>query len=127
MSGISVGQISVRVHDLERAVAFYRDVLGFAFQFQVPSMAFFQCGETRLMLALPSDPRFDHPSSIIYYRVPNLDARHRHLVEHHVPVEGAPHKVADLGTQQVWMAFYRDPDENVFALMEERDVAPSKP
>ena len=36
-----IGQIAVNVRDLEVAVAFYRDVLGMDFLFQVPDMAIF--------------------------------------------------------------------------------------
>ena len=57
-----VGQIAVTVHDLDRAVAFYRDVLGMKLLFQVPpKMAFFDCGGIRLMLSLPEEAEFDHP------------------------------------------------------------------
>ena len=75
-----VEQIAVIVHDVDRAVKFYRDVLGLPFLFQVPNMAFFQCGEVRLMLGIPSAPEFDHPSSIIYYHVADIEATHQALV-----------------------------------------------
>ena len=33
----SIGQISIRVHDIERAAAFYRDALGLEFLFEAAS------------------------------------------------------------------------------------------
>jgi methylmalonyl-CoA/ethylmalonyl-CoA epimerase len=69
-----VEHIAINVHDVDRAVKFYRDVLGLPFLFQVPNMAFVQCGEVRLMLGIPSEPEFDHPSSIIYFRVADIEA-----------------------------------------------------
>ena len=51
-----VEQIAIIVHDVDRAVTFYRDLLGLPFLFQVPQMAFSQCGEVRLMLGIPSAP-----------------------------------------------------------------------
>ncbi|MEZ4734858.1 MAG: VOC family protein [Caldilineaceae bacterium] len=49
-----IGQIAVPIQDLDRAVAFYRDTLGMPFLFQAPpDLAFFQCGEVRLMLSRP--------------------------------------------------------------------------
>ena len=52
-----IGQISVNAHDLERAVAFYKDTLGLKHLFSVPSrMAFFDCNGVRLMLAIPERP-----------------------------------------------------------------------
>ena len=47
-----IGQIFINVHDLARAVTFYRDSLGMKFLFEVPRMAFFDCGGVRLMLGL---------------------------------------------------------------------------
>jgi len=73
---LQVEQIAINVHDVDRAVKFYRDVLGLPFLFQVPQMAFFQCGEVRLMLGIPSEPEFDHPSSTIYFRVADIEAAH---------------------------------------------------
>lgn len=52
VDGLSqIRQISMRVHDVERAVRFYRDVLGIPFLFAAPPrLAFFDCGGVRLML-----------------------------------------------------------------------------
>ena len=70
----NIGQISIIVKDVERATAFYRDVLGLPLLFTVPGMAFFDCGGVRLMLGTPSSPEYDHPSSILYFRVPDIQA-----------------------------------------------------
>jgi catechol 2,3-dioxygenase-like lactoylglutathione lyase family enzyme len=45
----TIGQIHVTVTDIDESVAFYRDVLGMKFLFQVPDqdMAFFDCGGVR--------------------------------------------------------------------------------
>ncbi len=88
----NVEQIAIIVHDVDRAVRFYRDILGLPFLFQVPNMAFFQCGEVRLMLGIPSAPEFDHPSSIIYYHVADIEATHQALVSRgaHLPEHTAP-------------------------------------
>lgn len=48
-----IGQIFVKVKDLDRAIAFYRDTLGMTFLLQAPpNMAFFDCGGIRLMLGV---------------------------------------------------------------------------
>ena len=52
-----IGQIFVNVKDLERAISFYRDVLGMQFLFQAPpNMAFFDCGGIRIMLGIADRP-----------------------------------------------------------------------
>lgn len=114
-----IGQIAVRVHDVGRARDFYRDVLGMRLLFEAPEMAFFDCGGVRLMLTLPEDEAFDHPASIIYYRVADIGGAFQALRGRGVRFEGEPHMVADMGDHQLWMAFFRDADENVLALMSE--------
>ena len=115
-----IGQISIIVHDLDRAVAFYRDVLGMKFLFSAgPTMAFFDCGGVRLMLGLPSEPRFDHAASIIYYKVNDIRAAHAVIAGRGAIFEREPQLTANIGTYEIWIAFLRDPDENLLALMNE--------
>ena len=115
----TIGQIAVNVHELKRAVAFYRDILGMRFLFEVPKMAFFDCGGIRLMLGEPESPEFDHPSSIIYYRVEDIHQTFETLKSRGVAFESAPHLVAKLPDHELWMAFFRDPEKNMLALMSE--------
>ena len=114
-----IGQIAVNVKDLDRATAFYRDVLGMRPLFQVPKMAFFECGGIRLMLSLPEKPEFDHPGSILYYKVDDIKAAHAALRGRGAPFEGEPHVVAQLPAHDLWMAFCRDSEGNLLALMSE--------
>lgn len=119
LRGSRIGQISITVHDIDRAVAFYRDALGLRFLFQVPKMAFFDCGGIRLMLAMPEKPELDHPSSILYFKVGDLGATQRTVAGRGVPFEGDPQFVASLDTHDLWLTFFRDPDRNLLALMSE--------
>lgn len=115
----SIGQIAIVVHDLERAVAFYRDLLGMRYLFAVPKMAFLECGGVRLMLTLPEQAEFDHPASIIYYKVDQIERTYETLSGRGVPFESEPHLVARMEDHDLWMAFLRDPDRNVLGLMSE--------
>ena len=47
------GQVALRIHDVDGAIAFYRDTLGMKFLFSTGTMAFFDCGGVRLMLSMP--------------------------------------------------------------------------
>ncbi len=114
-----IGQISVNVKDLNRAVEFYRDVLGMRPLFQVPKLAFFDCGGIRLMLSPPETPEFDHAASVIYYKVDDIQAAHAALRGCGVPFDGEPHLIARMPDHELWMAFCRDPEGNVLALMSE--------
>jgi catechol 2,3-dioxygenase-like lactoylglutathione lyase family enzyme len=119
-----IGQIAVVVHDLPRAVAFYRDTLGMRLLFEAPPMmAFFDCAGVRLMLSLPSAPEFDHPASIIYYAVNDIQAATRTLISRGVAFDNEPRVIARLPHAVLWMAAFRDPDGNRLELMSE--VAPA--
>lgn len=123
--GISrVAQIAIPVHDIERATAFYRDQLGLTLMFTTGKLAFFDCGGVRLMLDLPEKPEFDHPSSLLYFAVPDIAAAHRKMQSNGVHFEDAPHLIAQMAEHEVWMTFFRDSENNLLALMSE---VPRKP
>ena len=111
-----IGQIATTVTDVERAVAFYRDILGMKLMFQVPNMGFFECGGVRLMLSGSEKPSEQY-SSILYFRVPDIHGAHQVLVSRGVTFDRDPHMVARMSDHDLWMAFFRDPDRNVLALM----------
>lgn len=114
-----IGQIAVPVADIDRAVAFYRDTLGMRFLFQAPpGLGFFDCGGVRLMLDAPAKAQAGS-SSIIYYKVADLTAAYETLAARGVVFEAKPHFVATLADHELWMAFLRDPDRNLLALMSE--------
>ena len=115
----SIGQISIRVHDIDRAIAFYRDALGLDFLFDAGPLAFLTCGDVRLMLTTPESDEFDHPSSTLYFRVDDIEAARAQLVERGVPFDDEPHLIARMPDHELWMTFFRDPDRNLHGLMSE--------
>jgi catechol 2,3-dioxygenase-like lactoylglutathione lyase family enzyme len=118
-----IGQIAMTVGDLPRAVAFYRDVLGMRFLFEAPpAMAFFDCGGVRLMLSLPEQAGAvagQQFGSIIYYAVDDIQQAATALERRGVRFEQPPHVVARLPHADLWMAFLRDPDGHLLAIMSE--------
>jgi predicted enzyme related to lactoylglutathione lyase len=114
-----IGQISINVHEIERAVTFYRDALGIQFLFKVPNMAFFGAAGIRLMLTVPEKPEFDHPSSVIYFKVENIQNAFDTLSGRGVQFLGKPHLIAPMKDHDLWMAFFHDVDNNLLALMSE--------
>ncbi len=114
-----IGQIAITVTDVPRAIAFYRDVLGLKFLFEAPpNLGFFDCGGIRLMLTLPEGTSGTH-ASILYYKVPDIQQVYEVLSGRGVAFEGPPHLIAKLPGHDLWMAFFRDPDSNILALMSE--------
>jgi predicted enzyme related to lactoylglutathione lyase len=119
-SGLSrLHQISMRAHDIDRAVRFYRDTLGLPFLFEVPPrLAFFNCGGVRLMLSTP-EPAFDHPGSVLYFAVEDIRSVHQTLASRGVAFRSEPHKIATLADREVWLADFEDSEGNTLALMSE--------
>ena len=117
-----IGQIALSVHDMGRAVRFWRDVVGLKFLFEAPNVAFFDCDGQRLMLSQAQTPELRPAGTVLYFDSADLE-RDFALVKSrgaNVAPNGEPHLVAPLGDQQLWMGFFSDPDGNVFALMQLR-------
>ena len=115
----NIGQVAINTHDVARAVAFYRDGLGLEYLFEAGPLAFFVCGDVRIMLSVAEKPEFDHPSSVMYFRVDDIHAARSELAERGVPFDDEPHLIAKMPDHELWMTFFRDPDDNVHALMSE--------
>jgi methylmalonyl-CoA/ethylmalonyl-CoA epimerase len=118
--GISaVGQVHINVENIERATGFYRDVLGLDYLFTAGNMAFVMCGDVRLMLSVAEEPEHAHPSSILYFTVADLSAAHTALRARGVHFEQEPLRVHRADDHDLWMAFFRDSEANVMALISE--------
>ena len=118
-----IEQIAIPVRELARATAFYRDLLGMKLLFEVPpTLAFFDCDGIRLALSTSSDPMYDPPGSIIYYRVADIEAAHLDLEGRGVEFLQSPHRIAELGDVEIWMAFFEDTEGNTLAITSEKPV-----
>lgn len=116
-------QIAVPVRDVDRARAFYRDTLGLRHLFDAPpGLAFFQCGETRLMLSQPEGAE-TAGSAILYYAVPSAREAEAALAAEGLAFEQPAHPIATLGGKQVWLAITRDSEGNLLGLMSEEEAA----
>ena len=114
-----VGQIAMPVRNPQRAVAFYRDVLGIRLLFEAPpNLAFFDLDGIRLMLA-PAGDGFAPPGSVLYFTVDDIAAAHDALAARGVVFRAAPHRIAKLADRKVWLAEFEDGEGNTLAVMAE--------
>jgi len=114
-----IGQIAINANDVDRATAFYRDVLGLPHLFRAGQLSFFDCGGVRLMLDKAEKPEFDHASSILYFHVTDIQATYERLKAAGTKFEDTPHLLARMPNHDLWMTFFRDSENNLLALMSE--------
>lgn len=115
-----LAQVAVTFHDVPRAIAWYRDVLGLPLIFETNGMAFFAMGDVRLMMTAPEKPEHDHMASVLYFKVAHIDEAYATLESRGVAFEDTPHLIGKMGSTEIWMCFLRDPEEHVIGITEER-------
>ena len=116
-----IRQIAITVSDVGTALPFYRDVLGLAFLFSpAPTLAFLAAGSVRIMLSTPQGAGSVGHNSILYFAVTDIAAMHAAIVGRGARNERAPQLAARMPDHELWIAFVRDPDENLIGLMEEK-------
>ncbi|MCX6611688.1 MAG: VOC family protein [Acidobacteria bacterium] len=121
-----IGHVHLKVADLERAIHFYRDILGFTLQQRFgTSAAFLGAGGYHHHIGLntwesrngqpppPSSTGLYH-HAILYPTRQDLAAVYRRLLEHNIPLDGA----ADHGVSEA--LYLRDPDQNGLELYWDR-------
>jgi len=110
-----LAQIARTVRDIKESVAWYGGPLGLPHLYSFGSLAFFDCGGTRLMLSAQAKPV---PESILYLRVGDIRTAYDLLRSRGVEFVDAPHLIhrhAD-GTEE-WMAHFHDPEGRPLAIM----------
>ena len=116
-----IGQIARSVSDIQVSEAWYREVLGLPHLFTFGTLAFFDCGGTRLMLSQEGGAAKE---SILYLRVPDIAAAHERLAARGVKFTHAPHMIhRHANGVEEWMAFFEDPDGRPLALMSQISAA----
>ena len=124
MSVTALGQVSLLVRDTDRAVAFYRDVLGLPHLFTFGALAFLDVAGVRLYLQTCSAEDW-RPGSVLYFAVEDIAAAYAALEEQGVTTVRAPqviHTHESTGAQE-WMAFFEDTEGNTLALLARVPVA----
>jgi methylmalonyl-CoA/ethylmalonyl-CoA epimerase len=114
-----IGQIALAVADVDRAEAFYRNVLGLRRLYRFGDLTFFDCAGVRLMLEKAHSPENIAKSSVIYFRCADIALATRELTKRGVTFSSKPHLIAKMDDHDLWMAFFTDPDGHTLALMQE--------
>ncbi len=121
MSISAIGQVAITVSDVEKALGFYRDILGLTFLFS-PSreLAFLRTGDVRIMLSTPQGAGKVGANSILYFKTSDIESTHAAIVARGATNERTPQLAAKMSDHELWLSFVRDPDDNLVGLMEEK-------
>ena len=116
---VELHQVAQHADDLDRAVAFYSEVLGCELITRIdpPGLAFLRLGSVRLLLDRVA------PSALIYLRVDDVRETAEKLRAAGVPIHTEPHLIntdadgtfGEAGWEE-WMAFVRDSEGNLVGL-----------
>jgi methylmalonyl-CoA/ethylmalonyl-CoA epimerase len=121
---MTLGQVALTVGDVARSTTFYRDAVGLRFLFAAgPTLAFFDLGGVRLMLSAPEGEFAPGSSTVLYIKVPDIEAVFEQMKSQGVAFIDTPHLIAKMPDHDLWMTFFRDPDGHTLALMSERASA----
>lgn len=117
----TLGQVALTVADVHCSSCFYRDQVGLRYLFDAgPTLAFLDLGGVRLMLSAPEGEFTPGSSTVLYLKVPDIDAAFQEMRSRDVRFIDEPHLIASMPDHDLWMTFFRDPDGNTLALMCER-------
>ena len=112
-----LGQIARSVKDIKESESWYRDALGLQHLYTFGSLAFFDCGGTRLMLTQESATS-SAAESVLYFRVSDIQQSHEQLERSGVVFIGVPHMIhRHADGMEEWMAFFKDPEGRTLAIM----------
>ncbi|MEX1033587.1 MAG: VOC family protein [Cellvibrionaceae bacterium] len=116
----SIGQIAIAVSDIQKATEFYRDILGLPLLLEAPpGLAFFDCGGVRLMVTTRQGSEEDHNTSVVYYKVADIEVTTEALKQRGVSFVREPQMTAKMEDHELWIGFLRDPDETLIGIMAE--------
>ena len=115
-----IGQIALAVSDADQAEKFYGETLGMHKLYRFGDLVFFDGDGVRLMLEGTNRQIYPGQGSCIYFTVKDIEAVADKLKAKSVPFDGTPHLVKKMSDHELWMAFFRDPDGHLLALMEEK-------
>lgn len=111
----SISMIMLGVSDIQRSVAFYRDIVSFALVRQFGELAFFQAGPIQLALheGLPRATGGAIAGAVeVILAAPSVVERHEALTARGVTFFAAPREVSP----GQWAASFRDPDGHILTL-----------
>ena len=115
-------QISYVVNDVQRMSEYFENTLRIKKLFDAPGMSFFDLDGVRLMMTLPADNNAHLGNSVLYFATTDIDASVAALKSAGVVFEREPFMVARMPDHEFWLAFFRDPENNLLALSCEKPL-----
>lgn len=113
---MKLSYVMLRVSDIEKSVAFWRDQVGLETNWTGGEFAFFPLGETHLTLNQPPSFEPQVSDTEIVLGVDDVMAVYAVMKDRGVPFEVEPRPVTNDGTRSLLSAYFRDPDGHLASL-----------
>jgi methylmalonyl-CoA/ethylmalonyl-CoA epimerase len=114
-----IGHVALAVADVDRAQSFYGEILGLRRLYRFGDLCFFDCAGVRLMIEKAHDVEAIQRASVIYFRCADIALTVKELQGRGVSFTSQPHLIARMDDHDLWMAFFKDPDGHILAVMQE--------
>ena len=114
MNLTKIAQVAVKTKDLQRATEFYRDKLGMKVLLSSTIISVVDCGGITLLLG-PNET-----GSLIYFDVDDIQKAVETPSSQGIKIEEKPTLVGQLGNMDVWIAAFKDSEDNVVGLMSKK-------
>jgi methylmalonyl-CoA/ethylmalonyl-CoA epimerase len=115
----AIGQITLPIANADRSEAFYGTALGLRKLYRFGTLVFFNCAGVRLLLDQQADPAKVVSGAVLYFRCADIMLTAQALKSRGIAFVEEPHRVTPMEDHDLWMAFFRDPDGHLLALMQE--------
>jgi len=114
-----IGQIALPVSDVDRSEAFYEKTLGLRKLYRFGDLSFFDCAGVRLLIDKVEGGGEVKPQGCIYFRCADIALMVDELTRRGVAFTFGPQLIAKMDDDDLWMAFFTDPDGHTLAIMQE--------
>lgn len=112
-----IGQLILRVADLDRSLAFWTELVGLDLSTRTGSHAFLDGGGTQLTLNQVNERPDDDSLTEVVFEVEDVKETYADLSARGVPFEVDLRPVTSVGARELWAAHFHDPDGHLASVV----------
>jgi len=114
---VRIGQIILRVTDMDESIRFWSGAVGFEVRMRGASFSFLDGGNVQLTLNQIEEMTEDESLTEIVIDVDDITRAYEELSDRGVPFEVEPRAVMSDGGRELWATHFRDPDGHLASIV----------